>query len=194
MSEASIARRCAKLGVKLASGRPQKQPEPRIEAITSDLARRLFEYRDGQLIRRVRRGKGRPGQVAGHLGLNGYVKVRVYNKTLLAHRVVWLLFNDQLPAYIDHINGNRADNRIENLRAATHSQNLMNVTVAYGQVPFKGVSQIVDGKFQAQICQGRRPKYLGIFATAQAAAEAYDKAAIDAFGPFAKTNRQLGLL
>jgi len=91
---------------------------------------------------------------------------------------------------VDHINGNTLDNRRSNLRVATQSQNTANARLRRdNSVGFKGV-RVESGLFVAT-CKGQR---IGTFTTPQAAANAYDAAAIEAFGPFARTNAALGIL
>jgi hypothetical protein len=89
---------------------------------------------------------------------------------------------------IDHIDGNAANNRIENLREATNSQNLANHEKNKNNTSgFKGVyRRRADyiNQFEAN-CAGR---YLGLFPTAEAAAVAYNKAAIENYGAYAKVN------
>lgn len=57
---------------------------------------------------------------------NGYWKIKHNNKIYGAHRVVWLLMKGDLPKQIDHIDGNRSNNKIENLRVANNYQNTQN--------------------------------------------------------------------
>ena len=79
-------------------------------------------------------GRGRPhlkGEECGCIDSNGYryisVSVNGFYKRLLAHRLAWYIYYGVMPnKLIDHINGNRTDNRIENLREVTSGQNLRN--------------------------------------------------------------------
>ena len=94
---------------------------------------------------------------------------------------------------IDHKNGNALDNQRENLRSATHIQNLQNRRKAPGTSSrFKGVSWYRrDGNWMAKITINRHQKNLGYFTSEQAAADVYDRAALRYFGEFALTNEQL---
>lgn len=68
------------------------------------------------------------GDVAGCLGDDGYLKIGIFGKRYKSHRLAWLYVHGQFPeCEIDHINGNRADNRIDNLRLASSKQNKENV-------------------------------------------------------------------
>lgn len=74
-------------------------------------------------------GRVRPGQVAGDIGNRGYRRICVNYKRTLAHRLAFLLMTGAFPKkgqQIDHINGDRDDNRWCNLRLVTNSQNQMN--------------------------------------------------------------------
>lgn len=70
----------------------------------------------------------RPGSEAGWLDVStGYRRVGVLGTQIHAHRLAYFLFHDAWPEEIDHVNGDKTDNRIANLRAASHAENLRNV-------------------------------------------------------------------
>lgn len=90
---------------------------------------------------------------------------------------------------VDHINGNRLDNRLENLRIATSKQNSGNSGSRKGSVSkFKGVIR-ARKKWSAQIAINRKSTYLGMFEREEDAALAYNFAALEYFGDFAYLNR-----
>ena len=90
----------------------------------------LFEYRDGKLYNKIHRNPRAPiGAEAGCLSsYDGYYKLGMNKKSVQLHRVIWEMHNGTIPngLEIDHINRDRADNRIENLRAVTRSVNQHN--------------------------------------------------------------------
>lgn len=95
---------------------------------------------------------------------------------------------------VDHRDGESLNNRDDNLRLCTQSQNKGNTRHAFGEVPLRGVSKR-RGRFEAKISLGTLGRrHLGIFDCPIDAARAYDAAALERFGPFAATNAALGLL
>lgn len=94
--------------------------------ITQKEVKELFDYVDGKLISKNEKSK-RFGQDAGALRKKtGYVYVYAKRKTYSAHRIVFLWHHGYFPEYVDHINRIKHDNRIENLRSATVTQNVRN--------------------------------------------------------------------
>jgi len=91
---------------------------------------------------------------------------------------------------IDHVNGNTLDNRRDNLRHVTHSQNMANQVKTRGVSEFKGVSwKKRNKKWMAQIYKNSTCFYIGLFLSETEAAMAYNKRAVELFGNFAKLNQ-----
>ncbi len=123
----------------------------------------------------------------------GYIYLCISNKHYgMAHRIIWESVNGPIPngMQIDHINGVKHDNRIDNLRLCTISQNQMNRRVLQGSVRVKGVTVHKCGKFQAQIKVNGRSIYLGLFLDENEAGNAYACAAKKYFGEYAATEIQ----
>jgi hypothetical protein len=132
-----------------------------------------------------------PGKEAGHLNKRGYLEIRYLGKTLQAHRIAWYLHTGSDPGAmsIDHVNGNRADNRMINLRTATARQNSQNQKKRSRLTTseYKGVSWYArHSKWMAQIRIGGKSTHLGYFHTEEEAFLAYCQAADKHFGEFAR--------
>jgi HNH endonuclease/AP2 domain len=109
--------------------------------ITQELLHELFEYRDGELYWKVSRGNARIGMKAGHTANNGYIMVGINKKYYLLHRLIFLMLKGHLPKYLDHIDNNKINNRIENLRECSLKQNSRNcATNINKRSGLKGVS------------------------------------------------------
>lgn len=127
------------------------------------------------------------GTVAGWTKRGGYTYLSIYGKTYLAHRLAWLYtYGEWPPAQIDHIDGDPSNNRIENLRLATGSENQQNRKIASNNTSgAKGVSKI-GNRFRAQIKVFGKLRNLGTYGTLNEAADAYKAAAERYFGEFAR--------
>lgn len=142
----------------------------------------------GEVSWRVKRGKCSVGKIITCKNGAGYIVARVDDILLRAHRIGWAIFYGEWPnGEIDHINGNRSDNRIENLRIANRFENMKNTKKpTTNKSGFKGVSWHSDGKcWQAHIRADNKNYYLGHYDTAEKAHEAYVKAADKLHGIFA---------
>lgn len=130
------------------------------------------------------------GREAGSLSSDtGYRLIRVDGRLYGAHRLAWFYTSGTWPIHqIDHINGNRADNRLENLRQATVSENRVNRPMpASNRVGLKGVSRNPPG-WMARIKMNGVVHHLGTFPTPEEAHAAYCTAAALIHGEFARTN------
>ncbi|MGN6768265.1 MAG: HNH endonuclease [Rhizobiaceae bacterium] len=123
----------------------------------------------------------------------GYRRGMIFGRMHLAHRVIWAMHNDRWPAaQVDHVNGDRLDNKIENLREATPQENSCNRrSHRNGTSRFLGVyHHKVTGKWAATIASKGNVLHLGLFSSEREAAIAYDTAARDKHGAFAHLNYQ----
>jgi len=125
-----------------------------------------------------------------HANINDYkTYAYAYNPgtptTIYMHRLIMDATNGQM---IDHINGNGLDNRKENLRLCTNSQNQANRGAnKNSQSGLKGL-RFRYGKWQARIKFNRKEIHLGAFSSKTEAAKAYEEKAVEFFGEYAKTN------
>lgn len=140
--------------------------------------RKLFYYdsSNGELIRKkaVKHSQHKPGSVAGCLNKTGYRRVCIGKKLYREHRVIWAIVNGYWPeSMLDHIDGDRSNNRIENLRECTQKQNCQN-RIAPKKNKYVGCSYRKDVmKWQARIYVNGRNKSLGYFKSQEAAHIAY---------------------
>jgi hypothetical protein len=151
----------------------------------------LYNPIDGSFVWRYSRGGHiKQGEPAGFPHYSGYITLKLDGKMYQAHRLAWLWVYGRWPKEeIDHENLNRADNKINNLREATHSQNQHN-TSAYknNSTGMKGVTYLKQNKkWMAQIQRNKQNYYLGVYNTPEEAHVAYKTAAKEFFGEFART-------
>ena len=122
---------------------------------------------------------------------DGYLWGIWMHERYFAHRIAWAIHYGSAPSIsIDHINGEKADNRIENLRLATTSQNNSNAGSRVGSSsPYLGVCwDAAHQKWRAQITKNGIRHYIGIFQNEEDAASAYDTVARELHGEFARAN------
>lgn len=129
------------------------------------------------------------GRTAGELHPNGYLVVRTQGRRYLVHRLIWKLVYGDEPEILDHINRNGADNRLANLRACTHQENMRNTDGWSAKSLPKGVHlRPESGRFRAIICVDRKNRSLGTFDSIAEAASAYAAAARRLHGEFARAH------
>lgn len=147
--------------------------------LTAERLREVLSYNQetGDFIWRAVNGRrGRPGIRAGRRA-GKYVGITIDGVAHLAHRLAWLYVHNRWPAtgYIDHINGDFCDNRIENLREASNGQNMQNQVRAHAnsRSGLLGVSSHKSGRFVASIRRNGKRYYLGIYDTPKEAHARY---------------------
>ena len=160
--------------------------------IKADELRKLLSYdpETGAFVWIAPRSRQlKPGQRAGCKGKNGYLSIRINDKLMYCHRLAWLYMTGEWPpSQVDHVNGDRSDNRWDNLRNASNDQNQMNCKpkrdraghlkgAFFDKSRMRWVSHIrVNGKLM----------WLGRFNCPTAAHFAYCRAAKAHFGEFAR--------
>jgi hypothetical protein len=154
--------------------------------------RELFAYdpNTGVLtwLKKMRRGLSE-GSVAGTVGARGYLSVGIGRQYYFAHRLIWKIVTGSDPsAQVDHIDGDRLNNRWANLRPATNGQNLWNAKRrADNRSGVKGVSwDAQQKKWAANITINRKLRRLGRFSSVAEAAEVVNAERIRLHGEFAR--------
>jgi hypothetical protein len=132
----------------------------------------IFEYKDGNLYWKENRTVVKKGQIAGTINSRGYRHIRVDNKFHQSHRLIWIYFYGDIPdnLVVDHIDRNRLNNNIENLRLATSSENNRNHKNADRKN--LGVWKTKNNKYKATFRLNNKRYYLGIYETENEAIEA----------------------
>jgi hypothetical protein len=135
--------------------------------MTQELAHKLFEYKDGELYWKVKSNYRDPvGAKAGYFdAARGYTIICHERKKHYLHRVVFLMQHGFLPAEIDHIDGNKTNNSIENLRPCSRSQNGCNKSAqANSKSGIKNVSwSKTRNKWIVYVKAGKKQKNIGGF-------------------------------
>jgi hypothetical protein len=119
------------------------------------------------------------GREAGTLKPNGYVSIRIDQKAYYAHRLAWCyVYGDWPDEEVDHIDGDKTNNCIANLRQASRKQNMENRVQPTGASGYRGVCWLkANQKWRASIVHNGKNIYLGLFNTAEEASAMYRDAA-----------------
>jgi hypothetical protein len=146
--------------------------------LTAEFLRELLSYDPdtGFFYNRQYRGPKSPvGGKAGTVNAVGYSQIRVIGKIHLSHRLAWLYVYGTFPeGNIDHVNRDKLDNRICNLREANKSENSQNKSLPQSNNThgFLGVTRD-SGRWAARITTNGKTKYIGLFDTPEIAHAAY---------------------
>jgi hypothetical protein len=147
--------------------------------MSASLLHEMFKYEDGRLYYKdklMANGKPSPrnGKLVNTPNGSGYISVVINKVQYKVHRLIFLMFHGYLPTFIDHADGNRSNNRIENLREATRAQNNYNAKLRSDNTSgVKGVSwHRQNSKWCAYINADNKRLYVGLFSTIEDAANA----------------------
>jgi len=152
---------------------------------------RFFNYKEGYLYRKIQTSSNaKINDKAGYLHPSGYLLVSINCQKYPVHRIIWCYHFGSIPSKleIDHIDGNKKNNMIENLRLATHSQNKSNNKRAQrnSKSNILGVSWCkISSKWRATIQINSKQKHLGVFANQEDAVAARRAAELQYFAEFA---------
>jgi hypothetical protein len=140
--------------------------------ITQNILKDLFQYEDGKLIRK---SNGKSAVIP--MGKTRYERVTVNGKAYALHRIIYLWNHGVLPDTIDHVDGNRENNKIENLRGVTQQQNCLNskhrvrskspYKNVYLQAPVKNAGW--KRNWVVSLMVNKKRKYIGSFQDAELA-------------------------
>jgi hypothetical protein len=146
--------------------------------LTAETLREVLDYNpeNGSFTWKINAAKSvKAGSLAGNISKKGYVTIGYLNKIYKAHRLAWLHTYGVWPAgLIDHINGKKADNRIDNLRVVDASGNSQNVRKpnARNKSGFIGVIAF-QNKWRASITIAGKTRRIGDYSTPEKAHQAY---------------------
>lgn len=159
------------------------QPGLTIEEVKAALS---YEKESGAFTWLVSKKGLHAGRVAGTICKNGYRHISINKHSVYAHRLAWFYVHGRWPAQaLDHINGDRSDNRIANLREASQKQNMANRPANRGRVLPKGVHRHGQ-RWKTVIKYDGLTRHLGCFDTIEEASAAYAVTASRIFGEFAR--------
>jgi hypothetical protein len=156
------------------------------ELPSKDVLHSLFEYKDGNIYHKTSHSGVCAGQLAGSHKPT-YAVVKISNNPYKLHRVIFMMHHGYCAENIDHINGNKHDNRIENLRSATQAENKRNKALdARNKSGIKGVYWHYKAKkWIAKIRLNGKNKHLGTFSDLSLAQEFMELAREMVHGKFA---------
>lgn len=124
----------------------------------------------GDFIRRISRQGVKIGDIAGCTKKDGYKQINIEGTSYLIHRLAWFYCFKEWPSLIDHINRNKSDNRLDNLREVSQSLNIHNSSDKSNKSGFRNARK-VGNKYQSAIKVNGKSIHLGMFNTAEEASE-----------------------
>lgn len=158
--------------------------------LTQELLKEFLKYypETGIFIWNVQKGQRiKAGDIAGTPQNRGSIVIKINGKQYLAHRLAWLYTHGEFPSrLIDHLDGDPSNNRLNNIRECTNSENLKNQSVSKRNTSgFKGVTfHKLSGKWQAGARLNGKRIHLGLYNTPEEASKVYNDFAKEHHGKF----------
>ena len=136
------------------------------QILTQEYLHALFNYKIGELYWKISNNrKIKIGSIAGYVTSANYKSVKIFGKQHLNHRLIFLMHYGYLPNYIDHIDENPSNNKIENLRKVTQVQNLQNSKLSKNNT--SGCKNVywnkAAKKWQVYCRIGEKLRYFGVY-------------------------------
>ena len=147
--------------------------------ITKEFLHEILEYKDGRLFWKKpisSKSRVKVGDEAGTSTTTGYRRIVINYKQYFGHQLVFMMFHGYIPKEIDHINRVRHDNRIENLRPISRSDNVINSRLSKrNSTGYKHIHVSGNG-YKITAPKNGKPVYLGYFQSIEEAKTALRKA------------------
>jgi hypothetical protein len=164
------------------------------DKLSKDLLHELFEYKDGELYWKKRPSlkavQAKIGNKAGTICNNLYKQVSINKEYYYIHRIIFAMFYGYFPNFVDHIDGNPSNNKIENLREATQTQNNYNAVLKSNNT--SGYKNVYwdkrSSKWLVMVKVERKNKHIGYFDNILIANNAAIMARKQYYGEFTRDN------
>lgn len=147
---------------------------------------------DGAVVWKTTAFRRKAGDFCGWVDDAGYQRIQIAKGVLRrGHQIAYFLHTGEWPSsHIDHIDGNRLNNRVENLRVVDGFGNAQNAVSSKNKFGFQGVSKARNGKFKSEISAHGRRRHLGCFNTPEEAFQAYKRASLKLHGDHSPFRRE----
>ena len=145
-----------------------------------------YENDTGNLVWNKTKGRAHKGEKVGWLSKHGYIEAQVQGKRFKAHHLVWYIHHGYFPKQLDHVDGDRVNNKIENLRECTTVENARNRKKKDNRALPRNVYHAhIDGKYRVCLTIGGKQLSFGTFSDLAAADRVAKQARESFYGAFA---------
>lgn len=144
----------------------------RASDITQATCLELFVYSNGKLYNKVTRSSRavKGTEAGGSSGVKAYLRIKIGGHNYAVHRLIYFMQHGYMPELVDHINGDKLDNHITNLRACTNTENSYNSAVNYSSCSGVKGATWDKGKWRMRIQARGKSYHLGYVAGLELAA------------------------